>query len=149
MLNEECECGLTNEHITDHQLYCPYTNKTVVFRAKLHGTSKSPADELIHYLKAWISSEESMILISLVQHHVQNFCTETVNSTIEEECIPDATTTRALQPAAEDDRLMVTIAGGAVAVLITLILAVVIGIVVCVIANNYSKARRRPTVTPR
>lgn len=130
-LNGRCECGISISHITNSRLLCPGGDKpAVTFRAKLHGTLNSPVHELSNYLEEWLRVEGSFIVVQSIQYGVINFCSANISSSIEEVCnnISATSVTTTQGPG-----FIVAIIGGVAAVSAVLILAVISGLVICVV----------------
>lgn len=80
------------------------------------------------YLMEWVSAPESSITVRSINYDVSSLCTATAVSSRFDEGCRNATSTEV-----PDNSLGIIVGGGA-AVLTVLILAVVCGVVICVIA---------------
>ena len=127
-LNRRCTCDLTTSHITEPVLECLNLEKSAVtFRAKLHGTPSSTIEDLRVHLMEWISTPESSVVVKSIRYDVSNLCTATAVSARSDEGCRNETSIEV-----PGNTLLIVVGAGA-AVLTMLILAVVCGVVICVI----------------
>lgn len=136
-LNTRCGCGLTTDLITKPTFLCLNNGQaSISFRAKFARTLSSSPLDLQDYLENWLNGTMSSIVVRSIEHNIGAFCTAILKSDTDQEMcsypqfITQTTTDLA---STSDTSSIIIIVGGAAGVLTVLILAVVCGVVVCVI----------------
>ena len=85
-INQHCQCGLSNENITNGVFRCfPASPQAVTFRAILHGRTKASSSELSSYIEQWIRNGIT-IPIQSVLLNVDSSCTVAISSFDDTEC---------------------------------------------------------------
>lgn len=137
-LNSRCECSLTTGLITDPEFLCPENDQTVVlFRAKLNGHA---IQQIQDTLEEWLNETRS-ISISAINYDIDHYCGVIIDSKADQPCsyLTGATTVSTAVIGQGRSYNTAIIVGGAAGVLTVLILAVVCGVVICVIVCAKTK----------
>lgn len=85
-INQRCQCGLSDESLTDGVLRCfPSSPQAVTFRAILHGTATASSSEIVSHIKQWITNGVT-IPVQSVLINVDSSCTVNISSFDDREC---------------------------------------------------------------
>ena len=87
-LNDQCNCGVTSDHIRESKFICPQSDPTkVIYRARLFAPFDiSDPQRLVQTLQQWVESESRSFVIAGFRLLVDQTCNVSINSFNDAEC---------------------------------------------------------------
>ena len=96
VLNTQCKCDLTNSHISQGEFSCRTgLADSVVFRARISGTSSRSASDLASLIRTWVQNEGASIKVGALRFQLDSTC----NASLENIHAPDCVETPNENPA--------------------------------------------------
>ena len=124
------DCDITSDIIDIPSFDCdPDSTTTVIYLARLSGTSERDSDYLITVIQDWVNDGAS-IRVAGIRMTLDTKCAVSISSLDELECVPPSTTEPNTESSASDNTAAII---GGVVVAIILIIAITVIVIVIVL----------------
>ena len=93
-VNIQCKCDLTMSHISQGEFSCRTgPADSIIFRARIRGTSSRSASDLASLIRTWVQSGEASIKVGTSRFHLDPTCDASLENIHAPDCVEKPTET--------------------------------------------------------